>query len=647
MPKLGLEITWWVTIVPLSKPVLTINPPKNVAFEGEIMTFHCEAQSGSLPVLYKFYHDNSIFHKIKVPEREDSFLGSFKVSVTEENSGKYHCSAENYMGIQYSKKISLLVKELLLHPELKYKLSWSAEEILMTLTCETQLPSEMSDTQLQFRFFRNNQELGSSWSHSSEFQIPAKMCNEGHYSCSAKTEASNKWQQSQGVWTCLQVPVSQPVFTLKLPGSLAIEGHLVTLCCEVQRGSPTILFHFYHENTILKSSSVFYERKASFSFSLTEQHSGNYHCTADNGLGPKHSEVAKLFVIVPVSQPVLTFGTSGIQAVEGNLMELHCETQKGSLPILYQFYHEDVILEKISAISGRRGSFSLLLTEDHSGNYHCTADNGLGAQRSYTVSLNVAVPLSRPLLTIWTPRTPAVIGDVIQLHCEVQKGSSPILYKFYYEDTILGNSSVLSGRRALFNLSLTTEHSGNYSCEASNSLGAQLSEMKTLKVKVPVSCPVLTLRAPEAQVMVGDMVELHCESWRGSPPIQYQFYHEDVILRNSSVSFRGGVSFNLSLTIKHSGNYSCEADNGLGAQRSEVLTLSVRGRKPASDPSRSPSNSDAREPTYHNVPAWIELQPVYSNVNLKGGDVVYSEIKHFREEKTHAGEDGLNPSLLA
>ena len=98
-----------------------------------------------------------------------------------------------------------------------------------------------------------------------------------------------------------------------------------------------------------------------------------------------------------------------------------------------------------------------------------------------------------------------------------------------------------------------------------------------LSLSVPVSHPVLTLRAPGAQAVVGDVMELHCEVWRGSAPILYQFYHEDVALGSSSAPSGGGVSFNLSLTAEHSGNYYCEANNGLVAQRSEVVPLNIIG----------------------------------------------------------------------
>ena len=60
-------------------------------------------------------------------------------------------------------------------------------------------------------------------------------------------------------------------------------------------------------------------------------------------------------------------------------------------------------------------------------------------------------------------------------------------------------------------------------------------------------------------------------------PILYRFYHEDINLGSSSAPSGEGASFNLSLTAGHSGSYSCEADNGLGAQFSELVPLSISG----------------------------------------------------------------------
>ncbi|XP_019065663.1 Fc receptor-like protein 5 [Fukomys damarensis] len=574
--------TGWITSkpvivnvkVPVSQPVLNFSPRKTHILEGDQVKFHCGVRRGSPQILYQLFREDILLQETK------SSLNSASFSSNVSQTGNYYCTVNNGLGPNRSKALTLFVV----------------------------------------------------------------------------------------------VPVSQPVLTLHTTEAQTIEGDVLTLHCEAHRGSLPVLYRFYHEDIFLNSRKVPPGVGASFSFSLTAEHSGNYYCTADNGFGPRRSETMSLSVIVPVSLPILTLRMPRDQAVVGDMMELHCEAQRGSPPILYQFYHEDEILGSSQATSGGGASFKLTLTEEHSGNYLCEASNVQKAQRSNTKILSVKVPVSRPVFTLKAPRAPAVVGDVVELRCEALRGSPPILYQFYHEDVNLGNSPAPSGSGASFNLILTTEHSGNYSCEADNGLEVLHSEVMTLRVTVPVSRPVLTLSAPRAQAVVGDEMELHCEALKGSPPILYRFYHENVTLRNDSAFSEGGASFKLFLTEEHSGNYSCEADNGLGAQHSEVVTLFITGltenrsgavatgvtgallsmvglvagallfyfwlsrkagEKSATDVSRSPSDSQPQETTYHNVPAWIELQPVYINVNPREGDVVYSEVQRNQEKNKH------------
>ncbi|XP_064139140.1 Fc receptor-like protein 2 isoform X3 [Loxodonta africana] len=171
---------------------------------------------------------------------------------------------------------------------------------------------------------------------------------------------------------------------------------------------------------------------------------------------------------------------------------------------------------------------------------------------SYTHS---GVPVANVSLETQPPGGQVIEGEKLVLLCSVSEGTGNITFSWHREttETSLGNKT-------------------------QRSLSA---ELEILAVKdsdaVPVSRPALTIRVSGAQAMVGDMVELHCEVQRGTHPILYQFYQKDVILGNSSASFGGGASFNLSLTSEHSENYSCEADNGLRAQRSQVVTLNVTG----------------------------------------------------------------------
>nr|XP_035925711.1 Fc receptor-like protein 5 isoform X5 [Halichoerus grypus] len=671
----GSPLSDGVSLIFSSAKLILQAPPS--VFEGDSVTLMCRAKAEKVDTAWKtrtLYKNGNVL--MDLDENSNFHIEHAGLK----DNGEYHCTeSETHCCSVSSNTIKIQVQELFPRPVLRANPSLATPGSPVILTCETQLSPQKSDIQLSFHFFRDGHILESSSKSFLKISIPSITGNKDppYYWCEAWAGTPSVYKQSQKFQIPVQIPVSRPVLTLSTPGARAVEGDSLTLSCEAKTGSYPIVYQFLREEVVLRKMKATFGGTVTFHISLTAEHSGTYSCTADNSLGVQRSQPVSLSVTVPVSRPVLTLSTPGAQAVEGQRVTLHCEARRGSPRILYQFYHGYVPLWSSSAPSAGGASFSVTLTAEHSGTYSCTADNGFGPQRSDTKSLFVTVPASRPVLTIRTPGTRAVVGDVVELRCEAQRGSPPILYRFYHKDVILGSRRAHSERGASINLSLTAEHSGNYACEADNGLGAQHSEVETLSVTVPASRPVLTLRAPGAQAFPGDVVELLCEAQSGSPPILYRFYHENVTLGSSSAPSGGGVSFNLSLTPEHSGNYACEADNGLGAQRSEAVPLSISGLtgsrsgslttgvaggllsmvglvvlaqllycrlprraggRPTSDPSRSPSDSDPQEPTYYNVPGWMELQPVYSNVNPKGGDVVYSEVRMIQEGNRHAGK---------
>ncbi|XP_010854792.1 PREDICTED: Fc receptor-like protein 5 isoform X3 [Bison bison bison] len=632
--------------------------------EGNTVTLTCETQLSlqrpESQLLFRFVK-TSMWSEWKIsPEFQFS-------PIRRENSGSYWCEARrlNSLVQKQSQELQIQVQEIVRdvrihsHPEFVFE---GQELVLICSVNGVPRPITVSWYKKQPSLWKDRELQTSS---KTEFKVPVVQSSDaGEYYCIARNGRFSL--ESNLVIISVKVPVSQPVLTLRPPGTWTLVRDKISLQCEVQRGSLPIWYQFFHEDVLLMKTKSTSERKMSHRLSLTENHFGKYYCTADNGLGPQRSEA-----VMPVSQPVLTLSPPGTWTLVGNEVRLQCEVQRGSSPIWYQFFHEDVLLTRIEATSWRTRSYSFSVTAEHSGNYYCTADNGFGPQSSETINLSVIVPVSRPVLTLRPPRDQAVVGDMVELHCEVQRGSPPILYQFYHEDVTLGSSSSASGGGASFNLILKTEHSGNYFCEANNGQGVQRSYTVSLSVRVPVSRPVLTLRTARAQVVVGDVLELRCEAQRGSTPILYWFYHNNITLETSTSHSGQGVSLNLSLTADHSGTYSCEADNGLGPQRSEAVTLSVMGLtgsknsliatsvtggllsmmaiaavallfycwllrkaggKPTVDSSRNPSAPDPQESTYHNVPGWIELQPVYSNVNPNRGEVVYSEVWSVKKE---------------
>ncbi|XP_057351164.1 Fc receptor-like protein 5 isoform X4 [Manis pentadactyla] len=560
-----------------SQALLILGAPFAV-FEGDPVVLQCRVKrEAALETLHLHKNGKPMYTSGKIP---DVYIPHASLK----DNGAYHCTGVKKDDSPVSSNtVKIQVQELFPQPVLKASPSWPTEGGPLTLTCQTQLAPQRSDVQLWFRFFRDGQTLGSRWSNSPEFQITAVWSRDSRsYWCQAKRVTSRAGKTSQELQINVKIPVSQPVLTLSPPGAQAAEGEVVTLHCKVPRGSFPITYQLYHEGVPLKKEEGSAQRAMPFRLPLTAERSGHYFCSADNGFGPRCSEAVGLSVIVPVSRPVLTLRAPGAQAVVGDVLELRCEAQRGSPPILYRFYHEDVALGSSSAPSGGGASINLSLTAEHSGNYSCEADNALRTQRSNTVSLSVTVPVSRPVLTLGAPGAQAAVGDVLELRCEAQRGSPPILYRFYHEGVALESSSTPSGGGASFNLSLTADHSGNFSCEADNGLGSQRSEAVPLKVT--------GLTANRSGLTATGVA-------------------------GGLVSLAGLAALALVSYCRLSGK---------------------AGGRPTSGPSRSSSDSNSQEPTYHNVPGWVEMQPVYSNVNPQQGEVIYSEVRGIQKKNSHA-----------
>uniref|UniRef100_A0ABI7XMX5 Ig-like domain-containing protein n=1 Tax=Felis catus TaxID=9685 RepID=A0ABI7XMX5_FELCA len=265
----------------------------------------------------------------------------------------------------------------------------------VTLTCNVLVPSRRLDSPLQFCFFRDSQALWPGWSSSPELQLP-KVWREdsGSYWCESKTMAARVTRSPRVQIQVQGVPVCNVSLETQPPGGQVQKGERLALICMVARGTGDITFLWYKgalglnlETKTQRSLAAKFEIPA-----VRDSDTDKYYCAADNGYGPSLSELVSVTVRIPVSRPVLTIRGPGAPAEVGDVVELRCEAQRGSPPILYRFYRENVTLGRSSAHAGGGASFNLSLTAEHSGNYSCEADNGLGARRSKAVPLNVTVP---------------------------------------------------------------------------------------------------------------------------------------------------------------------------------------------------------------------------------------------------------------
>ncbi|XP_053463955.1 Fc receptor-like protein 1 isoform X3 [Nycticebus coucang] len=300
------------------------------------------------------------------------------------------------------------------------------EESPVTLTCKTQSPPQSSAAQPQFRFFRDAQPLSLGWSSSWELQIPAVQKEDsGSYWCEAQKVVHKVLRSPRFQMNVQRVPISDvSLVTQPLGGQLA-EGDKLVFICSVDKGTGNITFLWYKGTLGLNlETKTRHSLTAEFEIPVVRKSDADqYYCAADNGYGPKLSGLVSITVRIPVSRPILTIRVPGAQAMVGDNVELFCEAPRGSPPILYQFYQENVILGSSSAPSGGGASFNFSGTAERTGNYSCEADNGLGAQHSTVVTLNFTGRLSAtdPHRTLPSPAPPELAylnsPDPRQLQC--------------------------------------------------------------------------------------------------------------------------------------------------------------------------------------------------------------------------------------
>ncbi|XP_062046144.1 Fc receptor-like protein 3 [Lepus europaeus] len=638
------------------KAALLLDPPWSTTFKGNKVILICKDFHSPAWRDVFWYHDGNVWK-----------TESNKIQT--EHSGYYQCKTQ---GSSLSDPVHVEFSDDWLILQVSHPVFEGDDVVLRCQGKEEEKTSEKA-------YYKNFKRLPDN-NNPDCITLNSVSRDSGKYYCTASRKILGiLWPKTS---TPLNIQVQelfpQPVLTAS--PTQPIEGGLMTLTCETQvhpqKSDVQLHFHFYRDDQGLQPG---WSSSPDFQIPTTrKEDSGSYWCkakTINNSIIKKSPRLQIRVQRIPVSEVNLEIRPHGGNLTEGEDMVLICSVTKGTGAVTFSWHRDGTVS------LGRKTQHSLLaelqvpaVKEYHAGRYYCAADNNHVPVLSKWITVTVRIPVSRPVLTFRASGARTVVGDVVELHCEALRGSPPILYRFYHENVTLGNSSAPTGGGAAFNLSLTAAHSGNYSCEADNGVGTERSHRVSLTVLVPVSRPVLTLVVPGAWAVVGDVVELHCEALRGSPPILYRFYHEDVTLGNSSAHTGGGATFNLSLTPEHSGNYSCEADNGLGAQRSEVVSLSISGasksrlglimagasgalivglataaalllhlrtQRRSGGPSApgtssynpnkcqepsffSTSNIHPQELSYSEPPAMMEFQPVYNDP--RDSDLVYSQI---------------------
>ncbi|XP_012663954.1 Fc receptor-like protein 3, partial [Otolemur garnettii] len=364
----------------------------------------------------------------------------------------------------------------------------------------------------------------------------------------------------------------------------AYEGDRVVIQCSGEKNKNIRRLMYYKDGSLIST----YDSASSYTISHARaSDSGSYYCKADRKyflFVDVTEETRSVWLTVQELFPAPRLTARPSQPTEGSSVTLSCDTslpsERSRTQLHYSFFRDGHTLK--SGWSSAELWGLTLWTED-SGYYWCeamTASHSV-SRRSPRSHIHVQrIRVSGVLMETQPPGGQAIEGETLVLICSVAEGTGDTTFSWHREDMeSLGRKTQRSQRAELGIPVVRESHAGGYYCTADNSYGPVQSGVVNVTVRIPVSHPVLRFRAPSTLALPGEVVELSCEEQRASP-ILYRFYHENVTLGTTSAPSGGGASFFLSLTVKHSGNYSCDADNGQGPQHSEAVALKVTETPP-------------------------------------------------------------------
>ncbi|XP_070703754.1 platelet endothelial cell adhesion molecule [Pempheris klunzingeri] len=367
-----------------------------------------------------------------------------------------------------------------------------------------------------------------------------------------------------------------------LPSQEVFEGDIMEVVCKVVSPLKNIEVFLTRGRSILKQAPV----GLSHQFTVQEGDSGELVCKAEWGNVHKETylpiTVKELF-----SKPRLT--VEPIEIFEGDSFKLTCSVS---------IYVPERINNETMQFSIYKDNVKLTNTERYitvadprkNGNYSCKAQPASLThsleKESKTVVVKAKVPVSEPMLSVVGGTL--VLGKCFQLLCHSDSGTLPIVYTLHIPGRRPENRMVSKqGEQAIFNSSAIFKNSdlSNFLCHARNSqnrpptTGSGLLLLRSVNIIEPVSKPVLTVRPSVGDVSEGQDMTLLCSVQRGTPPINFTWYHterEGALDSQTSVGLVGSYSIS-NVRGEHQGQYYCVSTNPANeTKQSHTVTIGVK-----------------------------------------------------------------------
>ncbi|XP_051734427.1 B-cell receptor CD22-like [Ctenopharyngodon idella] len=154
-----------------------------------------------------------------------------------------------------------------------------------------------------------------------------------------------------------------------------------------------------------------------------------------------------------------------------------------------------------------------------------------------------------------------VSGDSVTLICSSDSNPPALNFSWFKGGTFVGSGRIYSISK------ISSDDSGEYKCKSINEHREKYSDAVTLNVMYPPR-NVSVLITGSGEIVSGDSVTLICSSDSNPPALNFSWFKE-----NESSAVGSGQSF----SALQSGRFYCQAHNQHGSQRSDAVTVTVKG----------------------------------------------------------------------